>query len=192
MLNREVKKRIARNRLLRAKPNWVQKAELYVHNEKTRLQMGSQTFLSTKHILDPVERAKAEAQIRTHAEELRQLRDALDAWLAQVTRAQWVELVPTLHIESRWTPLQMRRTVQACGGYHQVIEAHGGYRQVRARSPKIARPAPQPMDHWDHPAEDDSWMKDGNQWEAEHEPTDWERGRNIGDEGAPFQDEEPQ
>jgi hypothetical protein len=168
MLSRVVKKRIARNKRLRAKPNWVQKAELYVHNEKTRLQMGSQSVLSTKHILDPAERAKVEARNNMHADELRQLCEILDAWLAQVTRQQWAELEPTLQIEARWTPLQMQRTVQACGSYRQVIEAHGGYRQARARSPKIARPAPEPMDHWDHPATDDAWMKDGNQWEAEH------------------------
>lgn len=168
MLSREVKKRIATNKRLRAKPNWVRKAELYVHNEKTRLQMGSQAILSTKHILDPVERTKAEAQNTAHAEELRQLRENLDAWLAQVTRQQWAELEPTLHIEARWTPLQMRRTVQACGSYRQVIEAHGGYRHARAPSPKIARPAGQPM-NWDNPAPyDDEWMKDGSQWEAEH------------------------
>lgn len=169
MLSRAVKKRIARNRLLRAKPNWVQKAEMYVHTEKTRLQMSSQAFLSTKHILDPVERANAEARNTMRAEELRQLRAQLDAWLAQVTRQQWAELEPTLQIEARWTPLQMRRTVRACGSYRLVIEAHGGYRHARAPSPKIARPAGQPM-NWDNPApyDNDEWMKDGSQWEAEH------------------------
>lgn len=192
MLSREVKKRIAINKRLRAKPNWVRKAELYVHNEKTRLRMGSMEVLSAKHILDTAERERVMADQQHRATEFKALRDQLDAWLAQLTRQQWAELEPNLHIEARWTPLQMRRTVQACGSYRQVIEAHGGYRHARAPSPKIARPAPQPMDHWDHPAEDNSWMKDGNQWEAEHEPTDWERGRNIGDEGAPFQDEESQ
>lgn len=168
MLSRTVKKRIARNRLLRAKPLWVQKAEMFVHNEKTRLQMGSQSILSTKH-LDPVARANAEAQNTRHAEELRLARDIYDAWLAQVTREQWQQFEPNLSIELRWTPIQMQRTVRACGGFRQVIEAHGGYRQARTPSPQRPAGAPMPtMGNWDNPATDDAWMRDGNQWEAEH------------------------
>lgn len=169
MLSREVKKRIARNRLLRAKPNWVQKAEMYVHNEKTRLRLGSMEVLSVKHILDTAERERVIADQQQRTQEFKAARDHLDAWLAQVTRQQWAELESMLHIEMRWTPLQMMRTVQACGGYHRVIEAHGGYRQARAPSPKIARSAGQPM-NWDNPApyDNDEWMKDGSQWEAEH------------------------
>jgi hypothetical protein len=169
MLSTEVKKRIARNRLLRAKPNWVQKAEMYVHNEKTYLRMNSQVLLSTKHILDPASQMDAAAQNNVRAAELRQLCEGLDVWLAQVTRQQWQELEPNLTIEARWTPIQMQRTVRACGGFHRVIEAHGGYRQARAKSPQRPAGAPVPtMGNWDNPATDDAWMHDGNQWEAEH------------------------
>jgi D-alanyl-D-alanine carboxypeptidase len=159
MLSRNVKKRIARNKKLRSQPKWVQKVEMYRHQLMD--SVGSAAILSTKHILDDSLRAQAQAQNNERIAE----RDAMLAKLDGITREGWAELETTLPIEARWTPLQMWCTVRASGGYRNVIEAHGGYRQKI--SPKLTqvKQADIPAGNWDNPAT----LNDSPDWEAEHE-----------------------
>lgn len=170
MLSNAVKRRIARNRKLRATPKWVQKAELFVHNEKTKRSMrGSDLSMEVVLILN----RQVEQQPENRGE-----RVPLEVWLSALTRVQWYELERLLPIEARWTPLQMKATVRATGGYRAVIAAHGGYRGKLSARPVYPKGMAPAMGNWDNPAkigaqgnwvaEDNGWMTDGNQWEAEH------------------------
>lgn len=169
MLSVITKRRIARNRKLHAKPNWVQKVELYIHHLKTNT-ISSSAVLSTKHILDEAQRNQAYADIDARWAKLNEQ----VASLALISRDEWVELEKTLPIEHRWTPHQLKRTIAACGGYRAVIEAHGGYRYKIAPKSTFANQASVPMGNWDNPASLDDWMKRPDEWEADHGNPDGE------------------
>ena len=168
MLSLATKQRIARNRKLRATPKWVQKVEMYIHHLKTTT-ISSSAILSSKHLLDPAQQAAASADLKARWDQL----NAQIGELALISRAEWRELELTLPIEHRWTPHQMKRTVQHCGSYRAVIEAHGGYRNKLKPKSRFAQQANVPMGNWDNPASlNDKWMEDGDQWEADHgDPT---------------------
>lgn len=172
MLSRQVKRRIRTNRILRATPSWQVKRNLYAMS----LMPGSASILSSKH-LAPEYQAQHERDINervAHAEAVKQM-----------DRRAWQELEKTLYVGYRWTPHQMKRTVRATGGYEKVLTAHGGFLQKLQPKPVFPEQAQVPM-NWDNPARID----ENGDWEAEHESTDWELGRNIGDEGAPNGDHE--
>jgi len=165
MLSKAVKQRIARNRKLRAKPKWVQKAEMYIHHLKTSA-LSNQRWLSTKHIADEAEREQVYRELDERHTHINTLLNKL----ALITREEWYEMERDLFIGHRWTPHQMSRTVKAMGSYSKVIEAHGGYHhKLPPKLTPVQQAKAPPMGNWDNPASlNDEWMENGDEWEADH------------------------